>query len=199
MSGGHGKCVEVLHVIGDTLSQLGKAPMRPNLGPPTIATHNNKIENVNDITEEIDNDNGSSLVEATNNLEINNDRLSETGSPCEEDSKVEEYQEAEQTTVDEPETAVEIAIDPVKEMDNLLEYCFLKACKTSIKLNDLPILSSNFSKNHLLAACPPDKNIDIKKSRYKKLSVFLAEMKTKGIINTSVMKGVESILSIKVR
>lgn len=83
-------------------------------------------------------------------------------------------------------------------MDSLLEYCFLKACKMTIKSSDLPMLSSNFFKNHLLAACPPGKNVDVKKSRYKKLSVFLAEMKVKGIINTSIMKGVETLLSIKV-
>lgn len=92
----------------------------------------------------------------------------------------------------------EVALDPVQEMDELLEYCFLKACKTSIKSSDLPMLSSSFFKNHLLAACPPVKNIDVKKSRYKKLSVFLAEMRAKGIINTSVTKGVETLLSIKV-
>lgn len=83
-------------------------------------------------------------------------------------------------------------------MDRLLEYCFLKACKTTVKSNDLPMLSSNFFKNHLLAACPPGKNIDVKKSRYKKLSVFLAEMKAKGIMNSSITKGVETLLSIKV-
>lgn len=83
-------------------------------------------------------------------------------------------------------------------MDALLEYCFLKACKTTVKSSDLPMLSSNFFKNHLLAACPPDKNVDVKKSRYKKLSIFLAEMKAKGIINTSITKGVETLLSIKV-
>lgn len=88
--------------------------------------------------------------------------------------------------------------DPVKEMDKLLEYCFLKACKTSLKKGDLPMLSSNFFKNHLLAVCPPGNSIDVKKSSYKKLSVFLASMKTKGVINSSTMKGVETLLSVKV-
>lgn len=83
-------------------------------------------------------------------------------------------------------------------MDNLLEYCFLKACKKSVKSIDLPMLVSNFFKNHLITACPSDKNIDIKKSRYKKLSVFLAEMKARGVINTSITKGVETLLSVKV-
>lgn len=92
----------------------------------------------------------------------------------------------------------ELPVDPIEEMDKLLEYCFLKACKTTIKSSDLPMLSSNFFKNHLISACPPGKSIDVKKSRYKKLSVFLAEMKAKDLINTSITKGVETLLSIKV-
>lgn len=91
---------------------------------------------------------------------------------------------------------METTIDPVKEMDELLEYCFLKACK-AIKKSDLPILSSNFFKNHLIVACPEGRTVDIKKSSYKKLSAFLSAMKTRGVIKTEIMKGVESILSIQ--
>ncbi|KOC68198.1 Eukaryotic translation initiation factor 2D [Habropoda laboriosa] len=195
MSGGYGKCVEILHVINDTFCQLGKPPLRPNLGPPNADT-DKKIEHVNEITEQVNDNNDESVVEAMNDLEVDNDRVSESESPCEEtveENKVGESGEAEDIITEEPE----VVVDPVKEMDNLLEYCFFKACKKSIKVTDLPILTSNFFKNHLLAACPPDRNVDIKKSRYKKLSVFLAEMKAKGVINTSVTKGVESILSIK--
>ncbi|XP_043585943.1 eukaryotic translation initiation factor 2D [Bombus pyrosoma] len=193
MSGGHGKCVEIIHVIGDTLCQLGKPPVRPDLGPPNIDTDNDKLENINEISEPSNGNNEESLVEIMDDLEINNDRVSEIEPPCEEENKIEESDEIKNlSTVQE-----EATVDPLKEMDSLLEYCFLKACKTSVKSNDLPMLTSNFFKNHLIAACPPDKNIDIKKSRYKKLSLFLAEMKAKGIINTSVTKGVESILSIK--
>ncbi|KAK1136178.1 hypothetical protein K0M31_000743 [Melipona bicolor] len=191
MSGGHGKCVEIVHVIGDTLCQLGKPPARPNLGPLNVDTDNDKLENLNEITEQNNDNNEESLIEAINDLETN-DRVSEIESPCEEENKIEESIEM---PVD--QATEEAAVDPIKEMDSLLEYCFLKACKTSIKSSDLPMLTSNFFKNHLIAACPSDKNIDIKKSRYKKLSLFLAEMKAKGVVNTSVTKGVESILSIK--
>ncbi|XP_071862034.1 eukaryotic translation initiation factor 2D [Bombus fervidus] len=193
MSGGHGKCVEIIHVIGDTLCQLGKPPVRPDLGPPNIDTDNDKLENINEISEPSNDNIEESLVEIMDNLEINNDRVSEIESPCEEENKIEESDEIKNLSTGQEEATV----DPLKEMDNLLEYCFLKACKTSVKSNDLPMLTSNFFKNHLIAACPPDKNIDIKKSRYKKLSLFLAEMKAKGVINTSITKGVESILSIK--
>lgn len=35
LAAGHGKCVEIFHVIGDMLCQLqGKLPLRPDLGPP---------------------------------------------------------------------------------------------------------------------------------------------------------------------
>lgn len=193
MSGGHGKCVEILHVIGDTLCQLGKPPLRPNLGPPNIDIDSHKIKDIDEIktSDQKNENNEESLIETMNNLDVNNDLISENETLYEEENKMEEC--AKTIATDE----IEITMDPIKEMDNLLEYCFLKACKTSMKSSDLPILTSNFFKNHLIAACPSNKNIDIKKTRYKKLSLFLAEMKTKGVINTSVVKGVESILSIK--
>lgn len=111
---------------------------------------------------------------------------------------MEETENVEMENVQSSHTIESEVVDPVQEMDQLLEYCFLKACKTTVKSSELPMLSSNFFKNHLLVACPPGKNVDVRKSRYKKLSIFLAEMKAKGIINTSIMKGVESLLSIKV-
>lgn len=88
-------------------------------------------------------------------------------------------------------------MDPVKEMDKLLEYCFLKSCKV-LKKSELPLLSSSFFKNNLIVACPLGQVVDIKKSSYKKLSVFLADMKAKGVIDTTILKGVESITYIKV-
>ncbi|XP_054006889.1 eukaryotic translation initiation factor 2D [Hylaeus anthracinus] len=192
MSGGHGKCVEILHVIGDMLCQLGKPPVRPNLGPLDMESNNDKLESTEQVNENID----KPVADAMNDLEICDNSTLETECPCEENTdvtRIDETEEMESVVAEQPE----IVVDPVQEMDNLLEYCFLKACKKSVKSSDLPMLVSNFSKNHLLAACPPDRNIDIKRSRYKKLSVFLAEMKAKGVINTSVTKGVESLLSIK--
>ncbi|XP_076245735.1 eukaryotic translation initiation factor 2D [Calliopsis andreniformis] len=193
MSGGYGKCVEILHVMGDTLCQLGKPPARPNLGPSDGDKNKNELENV----DQNDDSSNELFVDAVNSLEISDETvLNNDEALCEEnveETKTEESKEVEDVIPDHSE----IIIDTIKEMDDLLEYCFLKACKTSVKSTDLPMLVSSFFKNHLIAMCPSDKNIDIKKSRYKKLSVFLAEMKAKGIINTSVTKGVETILSIK--
>lgn len=37
LAAGHGRCVKILHVIGDTLCQIDpKAPLRPDLSPPGI-------------------------------------------------------------------------------------------------------------------------------------------------------------------
>lgn len=99
---------------------------------------------------------------------------------------------------DNESTIMEENKDPVLEMDKLLEYCFLKGCKMTIKKGDLPMLTSNFFKNHVMAVCPPGQTLDIKKSSYKKVSVFLSKMKEKGLVDTSVLKGVESLLAIKV-
>lgn len=55
-------------------------------------------------------------------------------------------------------------------MDRLLLHCFLKAWKSSAKKLDLPILTSNFYRLHMIPACPDGISLDIKKSSYKKLS-----------------------------
>lgn len=195
MAAGHGKCVEVFHVIGDMLCQLGKPPLRPDLGSPNVESPTNTLEDIESINQE-------EIVDQTENLSVQLDELNvgENSSDIVKDEVIsqehieedEETEDVQISNIVEPEV-----VDPVEEMDKLLEYCFLKACKMTVKSSDLPMLSSNFFKNHLLVACPPGKNVDVKKSRYKKLSVFLAEMKAKGIINTSITKGVETLLSIK--
>lgn len=45
MAAGRGKCVEIFHVIGDTLCQLGKPPLRPDLGPPYAEDSGDTSEN----------------------------------------------------------------------------------------------------------------------------------------------------------
>lgn len=197
LAAGHGKCVEIFHVIGDMLCQFqGKLPLRPDLGPPN-----------DDLTNIAENAESSSQQATANQTEVLPFKLeqldiAEDSSDGTEDETVskeylEETENVETENVQNSHTMESEVVDPVQEMDQLLEYCFLKACKTTIKSSDLPMLSSNFFKNHLLVVCPPGKNVDVKKSRYKKLSVFLAEMKAKGIINTSITKGVETLLSIK--
>ncbi|XP_076279212.1 eukaryotic translation initiation factor 2D isoform X1 [Lasioglossum baleicum] len=196
MSGGYGKCIEILHVVGDTLCQLGKPPTRPNLGPSVnIDDNDDKSENDED-TRQANKIDDNTLIDTMSDLRVSDEYLAHE-SAGEENAEKNMEESVETENAEELIEMSDTVLDPVQEMDNLLEYCFLKACKKSVKPVDLPMLVSNFFKNHLMAACPPDKSIDIKKSRYKKLSVFLAEMKAKGVINTSITKGVESLLSIK--
>ncbi|EFN76796.1 eukaryotic translation initiation factor 2D [Harpegnathos saltator] len=200
MAAGRGKCVEVFHVIGDMLCQLGKPPVRPDLGSPYVENSGNTSESTETDSQQMDMEQTEALSNKLDQLNLDENAsevMDETGI-LEEEEYIENEEDVKTDDVQSPDVIEpEVALDPIQEMDELLEYCFLKACKTSIKSSDLPMLSSNFFKNHLLAACPPGKNVDVKKSRYKKLSVFLAEMKAKGIINTSVTKGVETLLSIK--
>ncbi|XP_066588634.1 eukaryotic translation initiation factor 2D isoform X2 [Prorops nasuta] len=193
MSAGRGKCVEIYHIIGDSLCQLGKPSPKPELGVPTLSISDDMDETNIQSTAE----NSEILPALIDELEISKNDNDEGNNSDEVGDDPDKLDDEESVTNDiECPVETDLEIDPVQEMDELLEYCFLKACK-SMKTTNLPILSSNFYKNHLIAACPPNKTIDIKKSKYKKLSVFLTQMKQKELINTSVVKGVESILSIK--
>nr|CAH7745708.1 unnamed protein product [Callosobruchus chinensis] len=81
-------------------------------------------------------------------------------------------------------------------MDKLLSYCFIGALKYSKNIT-LPVLTSNFYKLHMLPLCPPDKNMDIKKSSFKRLKVFLEKMDQEGLIKVrEIKKGVEAIVQI---
>lgn len=52
MAAGHGKCVEIFHVIGDMLCQLGKPPQRPDLGSPNVDSPTNTLEDIESINQE---------------------------------------------------------------------------------------------------------------------------------------------------
>uniref|UniRef100_A0A3Q0SZL7 Eukaryotic translation initiation factor 2D n=1 Tax=Amphilophus citrinellus TaxID=61819 RepID=A0A3Q0SZL7_AMPCI len=83
-------------------------------------------------------------------------------------------------------------------MDTLLLQCFLHALKSKVKKSELPLLTSTFLRNHMFSCCPSGKQIDIKKSSYKKLSKFLQAMeKQYNIVRVKELtKGVESIVDV---
>jgi translation initiation factor 2D len=88
--------------------------------------------------------------------------------------------------------------NPQEAMNELLNYCFFKALKTSAKKIELPVLTSNFYRLHIVPACPSEKTLDVKKSSYKKLSKFLDTLKKEGVIDVKEFtKGVESISAIR--
>ena len=84
------------------------------------------------------------------------------------------------------------------DLDVILEDAFIRACKTTAKKAEFPILTSNFFRLHVVPACPPYcPTLDVKKTKWKKLSKFLAEKQTEGIITIKEpKKGVETITDI---
>ncbi|XP_006000441.1 eukaryotic translation initiation factor 2D isoform X2 [Latimeria chalumnae] len=87
---------------------------------------------------------------------------------------------------------------PQEDMDQLLLQCFLHAVKYKVKKSDLPLLTSTFLRNHMYSCRPEGKQLDIKKSSYKKLSKFLQCMQQRKIILVKELsKGVESIVDVE--
>ncbi|XP_059535081.1 eukaryotic translation initiation factor 2D-like isoform X3 [Myotis daubentonii] len=84
-----------------------------------------------------------------------------------------------------------------KQMDELLQQCFLHALKCRVKKTDLPLLTSAFLGSHVFSCCPEGRQLDIKKSSYKKLSKFLQQMQQEQIIQVKELsKGVEIIVAV---
>ncbi|XP_037011294.2 eukaryotic translation initiation factor 2D isoform X2 [Artibeus jamaicensis] len=84
-----------------------------------------------------------------------------------------------------------------EQMDELLQRCFLHALKCRVKKADLPLLTSTFLGSHVFSCCPEGRQLDIKKSSYKKLSKFLQHMQQEQIIQVKELsKGVESIVAV---
>uniref|UniRef100_A0A8C7IZA0 Eukaryotic translation initiation factor 2D n=1 Tax=Oncorhynchus kisutch TaxID=8019 RepID=A0A8C7IZA0_ONCKI len=87
---------------------------------------------------------------------------------------------------------------PQEQMDALLLQCFLQALKSKVKKSELPLLTSSFLRIHMFSCCPSGKQLDIKKSSYKKLSKFLQCMQQQhSLVRVKELsKGVESIVEV---
>ena len=84
---------------------------------------------------------------------------------------------------------------PQEIMDEMLLHAFLQAWKTSAKKAELPMLTSNFFRVHMVPQS--EKPLDVKKSSHKKLSKFLAKMQKERIVEIKeLQKGVESITKV---
>ncbi|NXS31131.1 EIF2D factor, partial [Pomatostomus ruficeps] len=86
---------------------------------------------------------------------------------------------------------------PQEQMDALFNQCFFHALKCKVKKSDLPLLTSTFLGSHMFSCCPAGKQLDIKKSSYKKFSKFLQCMQHQRILQVKELnKGVESIVEV---
>lgn len=83
---------------------------------------------------------------------------------------------------------------PSKTPDENLKTAFVTALKRMGKNPSLPLLTSNFYRNHILTV---DNNIDLKQTSYKKISKFLQEMSAQNFLTIrEETKGVEKIVAI---
>ncbi|KAI5766260.1 EIF2D [Gulo gulo luscus] len=84
-----------------------------------------------------------------------------------------------------------------EQMDELLQRCFLHALKCQVKKADLPLLTSTFLGSYMFSCCPEGRQLDIKKSSYKKLSKFLQHMQQEQMVQVEELsRGVESIVAV---
>ncbi|XP_067616971.1 eukaryotic translation initiation factor 2D [Eurosta solidaginis] len=84
---------------------------------------------------------------------------------------------------------------PTITPENLLKKAFLAALKNHGKTLQLPLLTSNFYRLHVVPEAPEP--IDLKKTKYKKVSNFLKEMVDQGfIVVREESKGVDKISAI---
>lgn len=175
MAGRRGKGIEILHCIGDFLWQAGTKESPPELGPPGCQSDADR----NEIPSQ------DATVSTEEQIE-----LSETKQPDTEHECLPEAKESTEAVIEQK--------SPQETMNDLLNYCFFKALKTSAKKIDLPVLTSNFYRLHIVPSCPSGKTLDVKKSSYKKLSKFLDVLAKEGIVEVKeYTKGVESIYAIR--
>ncbi|XP_023649324.2 eukaryotic translation initiation factor 2D isoform X2 [Paramormyrops kingsleyae] len=181
-----GRGVSILHAYMDSLWAFGD-----KTGPPTILPLHNM-----EFAEEECTSGGEIEEEAS----ASQDGDPETDPPSDglkELSLSQEESEGGQEQVDEEEH-LEDNRTPQEQMDALLVRCFLHALKSKVKKSELPLLTSTFLRNHMFSCCPSGKQLDIKKSSYKKLSKFLQSMQQQHHVVQvkELSKGVESIVEV---
>lgn len=170
MAGGRGTAVKPVHLFGDKLWSIEPSVTLQIPTDTTVAVAN--VASTDDFPALGDAPKKKSPVEEISLPIIENLEL--TPSP-EEASPAEEPQK--------------------DSLDEILKSAFLSACKYKGKELALPILTSSFYRAYVLpeAKC----TIEIKQTKYKKVSTFLNEMADQGfIVVREETKGVDKIHSI---
>ena len=191
-----GKAVNIKHFYGDQLWAAGTREQLPDLGPPDLDfpvedqsgdEDLKDSEGDNEAAAEENNDIADSITEDKSEL------LNEVSEQMEE-MKIDQVEcDTEQAEVEEDTRS------PQEVMNDLLDQSLLQSLKTtfSSKKSEFPILTSNFYRLHMVPACPPQLQLDIKKSSYKKLSKYLESKQKAGLLKIKeLQKGVESIVSV---
>lgn len=79
--------------------------------------------------------------------------------------------------------------ESVEVVSERLMAAFLNGLKKNLKDAQLPMLVSTFYSSVLLPSRPPGTSIDVKKTRFRKISNFLREMEERGLVTLQVGPG----------
>lgn len=202
-----GKCVQVLHYYGDLLSTYGTKLVVPELGSAFDYEVYDSSDNTEDSFTEDQNDDhdlDENLAIVIEKIELRSDdkeNIEGEVTNVSSNVKCSGLKESDSRNLEPKEKNINSehleSPSSTMSMDDIIKYCFLKSIRTTMKKVDLPLLTSNFYKVHMIPACPDGYTLDIKKTSYKKLSNFLDEMEKLGIVQMeSLQKGVQSISKI---
>ncbi|XP_030279156.1 eukaryotic translation initiation factor 2D isoform X2 [Sparus aurata] len=191
---GRGVCV--VHTYMDNLWAFGDKSGPPSLPDAESVGQGVNGEDYNFDEEEVEEEEVEKCVEEE---QISCDTVTDqTCSGFEELSLAEQAEEKGEKSNEEEEGNQDDQKHPQEIMDALLFQCFLHALKSKVKKSELPLLTSTFLRNHMFSCCPSGKQLDIKKSSYKKLSKFLQAMQQQhNLVRVKELtKGVESIVEV---
>ncbi|XP_030369901.1 eukaryotic translation initiation factor 2D [Scaptodrosophila lebanonensis] len=193
MCGGHGVAVKMLHMFGDKLwghepsltQQIPTVKTKSQLTPdnfPALGTtdHPKKMQKALPVA-------ATAEIEA----EMTKAAIVEPLVPSEETHISSEQRECADNT---PSTSTNDET-PEGSPETTLKNAFLAALKNNGKKLPLPLLTSNFYRLYVVPEA--GEQLDLKKTRYKKLSNFLAEMVDQGfLVVREESKGVDKITSV---
>lgn len=184
---GRGVCV--LHTYMDNLWAFGDKSC-----PPTLPYAESEGQGVNGDEYEVDEEVEECVEEEQSPGETVIDQVC-SGT---EELSLTEQEEEKGEKGNEQEDEDDDLRTPQEIMDALLLQCFFHALKSKVKKSELPLLTSTFLRNHMFSCCPSGKQLDIKKSSYKKLSKFLQAMQQQhNLVRVKELtKGVESIVEV---
>lgn len=191
-----GRGVSVLHTYMDHLWAFGDKS-----GPPTVPDEDCK-EEMNEeeceVSEETEDKEEERTEKSSEDQWCPSDSVSDPACSGIEELSIAEQEEEKGEEDSEKEENQEDQRTPQEIMDALLLQCFLHALKSKVKKSELPLLTSTFLRNHMVSCCPSGKQIDLKKSSYKKLSKFLQTMQQQhSLVRVKELaKGVESIVEV---
>ncbi|OWF44770.1 Eukaryotic translation initiation factor 2D [Mizuhopecten yessoensis] len=208
-SGMRGKGVHFIHMLGDELWAYGDQS-QPPLIPDAAAVKDidsfaeegggagNDCAAGDGTDREMSNHVRSLCVEDdVNRSSLTNNQVGNHGDNIKGATGGNHGDNAESAKAGDPDVSASVG-SGTDEVDALLDRCFKCAIKASVKDSDLPLLTSAFYRQHMLPYCPTGKSLDIKKSSYKKLSVFLRQKMKEGYIRVreDYTRDAEVIVSI---